>query len=351
MNRFPLLLVLSICSFSLLATPPVLSCKELKNHPPRVTRTCCAFGSKMKLVVIPFVKLNHVIEFENLGAHHYLGHRDEGNGILYSEKGGFIDLGHVREWADWTAFLYLHILEVANSPSSKKKLGVEGGMRFLELQNIETLDAENRIKLAGKIAFDMSLWHEIATGYGVSVAPFITEKFSSFSAEDIYSNMLGIELSMKALQSPLDFETAMTNLLNEKLLALGVVGKLEETYAAFEQVESLWWSNDYGIPRNKVTLKRNYFETECIVPWLLPNQEAMIIPDELEVPASNIEGFSLSNCYVLTIRPNRKIPVHKVLPKHNGRKISQKQFEYFTDDVKIHLNKNDVKQPRKLKQV
>ncbi|MBC8399810.1 MAG: DUF4056 domain-containing protein, partial [Flavobacteriales bacterium] len=84
MNRFPLLLVLSICSFSLLAKPPVLSCKELKNHPPRVTRTCCAFGSKMKLVVIPFVKLNHVIEFNSLGSHHYLGNRDEGNGILYS---------------------------------------------------------------------------------------------------------------------------------------------------------------------------------------------------------------------------------------------------------------------------
>lgn len=350
MNRFPLLLVLSIYSSCLLAKPPVISSKELKAHPPRVTRTCCAFGTKMKLVVIPFVKLNHVIEFENLGSHHYLGHRDEGNGILYSEKGGFIDLGHVREWADWTAFLYLHILEVSKSPTSQKKLGIEGGMRFLELQNIATLDAENRIRLAGKIAFDMSLWHEIATGYGVSIAPFITEKFSSFSAEDIYSNMLGIELSMQALRSPLSFETAMTNLLNEKLLNLGVVSKLEDTYVAFEQVESLWWSNDYGIPRNKVTLKRNYFETECIVPWLLPDQDAMIIPDELEVPGYTTEGLSLINCYVLTIRPNRKIPVRKVLPKHSGRKISQKQFVYFTNDVKIHLNKSEVKQSRKQKQ-
>jgi len=351
MNKLTIFLILIAYSFSLHAKPPILSSKELKNHPPRVTRTCCAFGTKMKLVVLPFIKLNHVIEFNNLGSHHYLGHRDEGNGILYSEKGGFIDLGHAREWADWTAFLYLHILEVANDPSSKKKLGIEGGMRFLELQNIDKLDTENKIKLAGKIAFDMSLWHEIATGYGVSVAPFISEKFSSFSAEDIYSNMLGIELSMQALQSPLDFEAAMTNLLNEKLLALRVVSKLEDTYAAFEQVESIWWSSDYGIPRNKVTLKRNYFETECIVPWVLPNQDTTIIPDELEVPVSTIEGMAFSNCYTLTIRPNRKIPVHKVLPKHAGRKISQKQFEYFTDDVRIHFNKSDVKRANKLKQV
>ena len=142
MNKLTIFLILIAYSFSLHAKPPILSSKELKNHPPRVTRTCCAFGTKMKLVVLPFIKLNHVIEFNNLGSHHYLGHRDEGNGILYSEKGGFIDLGHVREWADWTAFLYLHVLEVANDPSSKKKLGIEGGMRFLELQNIDLLRLE-----------------------------------------------------------------------------------------------------------------------------------------------------------------------------------------------------------------
>ena len=61
-------------------------------------------------------------------------------------------------------------------------------------------------------------------------------------------------------------------------------------------------------------------------------------------------GMAFSNCYVLTIRPNRKIPIHKVLSKHPGRKISQKQFEYFTDDVRIHFNKSDVKRANKLKQ-
>ena len=342
MNRFPLLLVLSICSFSLLAKPPVLSCKELKNHPPRVTRTCCAFGSKMKLVVIPFVKLNHVIEFENLGTHHYLGHRDEGNGILYSEKGGFIDLGHLREWADWTAFLYVYINSQREGLSQKKQLGREGGMRFLELKGIDELDIDNRIKLAGKIAFDMSLWHEIATGYGVSTIPFVSEKFSSFSVEDVYSNILGIELGMIALKSPLDFNTAMTELLSARLIELGVVDNLEATYDAFDQVEGLWWSQDYAIPKNKVTIKRKYLESNCIFPWLIPNPDLIIIASGIEIPGLTTTEKRLTEYFDLLIRANRKIPIREVVSESKNKYISHKQFGLFVSDIenKFNVSKN-----------
>jgi len=320
------------------AKSPILTQKQLKRHPPRVTRTCCAFGTNLKIAVFSFIHLNHVIDFTELGEHHYLGHKNEGNGILYSQKGGFIDLGHVREWADWTAFLFLQIQNNSHDSIFYKKLGNEGGMRHLQLNNVSELDLESKIKLAGKIAFDLSYWHEIATGYGVSAAPFISEKFSSFSPEDMYSNILGIEIGMQAIRSSREYDKAVTNLLNEKLITLQVVKTIEETYAAFDNVESIWWSRDYNMPNNRITLRRNYFESNCIVPWLLPNQKPTNSPDELEVPLCTINDAALSKYYSLVINANYKIPIHKVLHQHSGRKIKVSQFDNFANDIKNTLS-------------
>jgi len=312
--------------------PPTLTTKQMKGHPPRVTRVCCAFGAHMKFAMIPFAHLNPVIEFSSLGEHKYLGGKEEGNGILYTKRGGFVDLGHVREWADWTAYLYVQIKSWNPSENKSIKLGIEGGNRSLQLNNINKLSEEDKVKLAGKIAFDLSYWHEIVTGYGVSAAPFISEKFSSFSVEDIYSNTLGVELGMQAVKSELEFDVAMTQLLNEHLTNLLVVDSIEKTYAALDQVESVWWSSAYGVPSNKITLKRSYLDEDCIVPWLLPNESLIYDAAELAIPASKI--VDLSEFYDLTVKSNRKIPVRKVLPNNSGRKITQNQFNDFANHVK-----------------
>ena len=340
MKRAGLTYLLLIHGIALLALPPVLKNKDLKSHPPRVTRTCCAFGSNMKIIGVPFFQINTVIDVNSIGEHEYLGGRAEGNGILYTQNGGFIDLGHLREWADWTAFLYLHILENESLTGVRKTLGVEGGMRSLTLSNVNLLSYEDKLHLAGKISFEMSLWHEIVTGYGISSAPFISEKFSSFSAEDMYSNLLGIELAKQAILSTEDYNIAFTKLLSDKLDELGVVQSLEETYSAVEEVESVWWSRDYSVPSKSITIKRNYFEGHCITPWLIPTADS-VASQSLCLLKKTSQGELLDDYFDLNIRVNRKIPLKNILPNHNGRKISEEDFVAFSENVKFIFEENE----------
>lgn len=92
------------------AKEPLLVEKDLLSHPPKIIRTCCAFGSEMGVTGIPFFKKTDIIAFDNLGVHSFMSNKEsseeEGNGIIYTKRGGFIDIGHLRDCADITAFIY-----------------------------------------------------------------------------------------------------------------------------------------------------------------------------------------------------------------------------------------------------
>ena len=48
--------------------------------------------------------------------------------------------------------------------------------------------------MAQWIGFQLSIWHEIATWFGWSWTKTFPETASSFSPEDLYSNVLGVKL-------------------------------------------------------------------------------------------------------------------------------------------------------------
>ncbi|MDP3432015.1 MAG: DUF4056 domain-containing protein [Bacteroidota bacterium] len=60
-------------------------------------------------------------------------------------------------------------------------------MQLMGIPGIKLTD-NDLVNLAGKIAYDLSVWHEIATWFGASTIPFVPERYSSFSVEDVYSN-------------------------------------------------------------------------------------------------------------------------------------------------------------------
>ena len=139
--------------------------KELQKVPPRIIRTCCAFGTDLKMVGIPFIRYSEVGDPTQIGEHVYLGANTENNGILYTLNGGFIDLGHLRDIADWTAFLYANI-DLHKGESYELKLGHEGGKKSLALNVPEDISQNDVMQIAGNIAFQLSLWHEISTWFG-----------------------------------------------------------------------------------------------------------------------------------------------------------------------------------------
>ena len=108
MQKFRLIILFISILFGseLYAKAPALPASQPDAKPRRIIRTCCSFGTEMQLFAIPGIKLTETTCIEKIGPHHYLGDPNEENGIIYTRRGGFIDMGHLRDQADWTAFLY-----------------------------------------------------------------------------------------------------------------------------------------------------------------------------------------------------------------------------------------------------
>lgn len=336
------LLTLSISSGAL---PPVLD--NPWAHPPRIIRTCCMFGSKVGVVVVPFVKLSDVTSIERIGDHHFLGHVSESNGIVYTHRGGFIDMGHMRDQADWTAYLYALMQREKAVGCIKLELGSEGGQKSLSISLLPYLTDEDLILLAGRIAYDLSIWHEIATWFGVSSVPLVSEQFSSFSVEDGYSNLLGVHLGMEAIRSNLPYEKAMTELISSKLKHFMVVGTYQETLDAMEGVRDIWWTRNAHMPSNKVQIARQTTTYDSIFPRLIPADELLFKHQEpLIIPSVTSRGDSLSNMYEFTVKLNYKFPVKKIFPDQEVSFVTQHHFMTMVSFIEDQL-KNSVVQDYK----
>jgi len=280
----------------LMARPPDLDHNKLNHHPSKIIRSCCVFGTDLRLGFIPFLRRTDIISKHELGQHQYLGNRNEGNGIIYTTRGGFIDVAHLRDIADWTGYLY-NLITARDSTSDgiAYDLGIEGGEKTLTLHLPSTLDQHSTVELAGLIAYEISVWHEIASWFGISYLPLIPERYSSFSPEDLYSNLMGVHLGMRAIQSDLPYNEAMTTLISSMLDSLGAVETANDTYLAMKKVEGIWWSNSHPLPSRKILLSR-YVETDDILlPWRLIEDNESSIAYPLEKPARHLkDAFELN---------------------------------------------------------
>ncbi|TMM57049.1 DUF4056 domain-containing protein [Maribacter algarum] len=311
---------------------------NLDKIPPRIIRACCAFGYDLKLWGVPFVSIDQVISVNDLDEHHYMGNKSEGTGTIYTNKGGFIDIGHLRDQIDWTRFLYSIILDSRGKGEVVLPLRREAGRKTLYLNVPSELDNNDCILLAGKIAYDLSLWHEISTWFGASTIPFVPEKFSSFTIEDVYSNLLGVHVGMKALHSKLSFNAAVTKIIESTLDSLDVVKTMKETYDAYDAVNDIWYTNKKRIPRASVTLKRDLDILISSRPWIAPNQSSDISdPIILDVPLLNTNGDLLTNFYQFTIDLNKRFPVDEIFPSYKSGVINQDDFGALLDRISNDL--------------
>jgi hypothetical protein len=181
-------------------------------------RPCCAFGYELRarLAFLPILgyRLENLKTIDEIGPHHYdsgvvtVGSdgglvSDERNGLVFTCRGGFIDTAHVRDYADWTIYFASKLFEQLPYGTTIE-LPNEAGKRRVVLERIdpEFLRGHDPVSLtmaiAQWLAFQLSIWHEIATWYGWAAIPGYPEKLSAFSPEDLYSNVLG-GMSQKVL--------------------------------------------------------------------------------------------------------------------------------------------------------
>ena len=325
------------------AKAPDLDLKELRVAPPKIIRTCCGFGAEVGIIGVPFAKRTNITSREKIGTHVYLGDKSENNGNIYTRLGGFIDLGHLRDCADWTAYLY-SVMAAGRDNFQLQKIDLrnEGGSKTLEFYIPENFSEDELINLAGKIAYDLSLWHEISTWFGASYVPLVPERFSSFSPEDMYSNLLGVYLGMKAIKSDLEFNEAMTLELDNVLDILESVDSEEETLDAMLSVNDIWYTNKKKFPNKKVTIKR-YLDIESeLTPWLIPG-ENVNEPYVLKKP-----DHKLSDFYELSLKVNFRFPIDSIVPDNNKRVITQNDFERFIEYIQNELIAENEKKSKKV---
>ena len=266
------LLLLSLCSGFVYA-------QELKA--PVGVRPCCAFGVDLKAqlgsVPVPFFSLENVLSSNEMGNHHYndgsesvsgslLGLNEESNGIIFTERGGFIDTAHVRDTADYTYYLftlnqhYLGRSAYIDLPEELRVRRIHWHQQDKLLSNQERV--ERSAHAAALTAFRLAQWHEIAQWFGmVSVSGF-KELASAFSSEDLYSNMLGANLAKQVLLENPDldqkgFSQALDTAFQQALKDLNVQAKAVAKQK-IEQLDGDWWDSSKRLPDKWVVRFRDY---------------------------------------------------------------------------------------------
>jgi hypothetical protein len=264
---------------------------------PTHFRPCCAFGADLHVrigfVHIPGLKLPNVLGPDQLGHHYYDNGlvqtgatfddsgrvQTERNGLVYTCRGGFIDVAHVRNWVDWTTFLattiarHLETGTLIDLPSKGATLSARIGATEPEaIQRTGRL--HSTLPLAQWIAFQLSVWDEITTWFGWSHLALFLERSSAFSPEDLYSNVIGIKIMAAIVAQGADrtevlFNDSVDHWLGEILQELEAVDQ-ELGQQAARAVEGLWWDPRRTVTDAALVQRRNMDVEMPLVPWLVP---------------------------------------------------------------------------------
>jgi hypothetical protein len=224
----------------------------------------------------------------HLGKHSYEFTLYETNGIMYTCNGGFIDIAHVRESADRTAYLQKRAYQSLMHGNQRFSFQVvEPSTYWVTLtypDDWDRLSKRKRQIMAREVSIDLGeylahttlIWHEIITWYGFASAGVFPDTISAFSPEDPYSDVLGVLLAGRALRDERkSYDQAMTDLLPRTLEKLGVQPASVARQAG-KQIEGRWYTGGFYF---LVHMKKRNLDVGLgdnrVTPWLVPG----ICPD------------------------------------------------------------------------
>jgi hypothetical protein len=262
-----------------------------------------------------------------LGNHSYDGPGPrEGNGIVYTCRGGHIDLTHARKATDWTACLAYRIREaiLASRPDFTFKMR-EPSVFHVRIEypaNWNDLAASARdetarevsIELGSYFAYTACTWHEILTWFGYKALGFYPEYKSAFSWEDNYSNALGAGLGAMALHDPdHEYNQAVTVALNRELARLGVQPK-PAAWVAGKAVHGKWFTGNFLFYR---MVKRHFdigLDDSFVTPWLAPGVPGCDEPPPEDCPVPTLDFLKQHGFAVRFEIESREWEKTKILP-------------------------------------
>ena len=335
---------------------------EVPFVPPRVKlRPCCAFGAQLQVrvgpVPIPWYFMGNIVDPDLMDDHVYdnglatLGSRgdelslvhSEGNGLVYTCRGGFLDIAHVRDYADTTLYLATLIARDLEK-GGEFPLPEEGGKLSFRLQPLPSrlVAQEGRwavaVPLAQWLSQQVSIWHEIATYFGWSTFTLFPEEVSAFSPEDLYSNLLGARiaaavLSRNGARDEFAYNRNVDTWIDEVLLLLRAVPK-ETAEEAMLAVDGLWWDSTKRLPDRDLVIRRNFDDSRSLMPWLIPPSRvgpklrAACGDDPRPMPLANpasSEGLEFSKYVTFVVEVPEEMAAKEPFATI-GPRITQKDF-------------------------
>ena len=298
---------------------------------------------------------------DDLGHHAYDvqsdGEREQIRGILYTCRGGFIDVAHLRKSADLCKYVAVRMeMALLNDWSAIRLKSLEPSVFVMHLQyphfwnslapaEKQRLARELSIRIAQRMAMLMITWHEMLTWFGYQATVVLPEKQSAFTYDDTGSHSFGVMVGGRALRDESrSYDAAVTHAIDSSLRELGVVSP-DETMEAIRQVKGLWW-------RGFEPLKRQF---ECsldgrpVEAWIvrgLPfGQDAQPYRYELP-PLSDVMGYDFSDLYRVEIQPRvwQSGSIRAVIPGKPSVLDAQKDLPIIMDYMRQWHVKRDGEQ-------
>jgi Protein of unknown function (DUF4056)/OmpA family len=177
-------------------------------------------------------------------------------GLIYCNYGGFVDLGHARDMIDQTKSLYDQIVALGGKPG--RVTTYQGSATI-----VARIAAAEWVNTAQSICYDDALAHEITSYWDTSPGG----RNSSFSPEDLFSNVLGTGIAGEAIVTGGNFDAQATISLDKALAALGANAP-SVTQSAFNAINHCWveFKSMWSL-RDPDYLRRRNFTS---LPWLAP---------------------------------------------------------------------------------
>ncbi len=341
-KAYAYLLVLLLCAplwaratgpdYELAAKRPALAEYIQVHYPNQLTdphkkkRRCFSqFGYNLSFFRWKLFDIAQFVEPGDFGTHSYgQPSMKEKNGALYTCKGGFIDLSHVRAAADWTVYLTFKII----NDTCGFALPPEFGSLQLSFKDLDQLSMHDVASLSQKIAYERLLWHEIVSWHYHGPNHLNSEQQSAFTPEDIYSNLLGtqvgkdIALRILTMHEDLTYEEIATQEIYkaiQDLLPLNV----EACKQAYDKVDrfvqlqlpenkrnhDVWWDSNIIFRDQRYVFKRYMAIGPSLEPWLVPNQNELGCNcdgkgEVLPVPQYTLSGLPFHKYYTFSITPD-----------------------------------------------
>jgi len=303
---------------------------------------------------------------EQLGRHGYRPNLSERNGLVYTCKGGQIDMGHARKAADWTVFLaakmYGQIMKGNRDEFSYRFY--EPSRYFVRItypENWEDLPQQQKERIAYDVAVGVGrylafvgvTWHEIITWFDFRSKGFEPEHPSAFTWEETFSNLFGTHVAVLAIADDKHtYNEATTLAFDSELHRLGAQAASVSKRAA-QSIRGPWFTGDYFF----ITMKKRNFDLGLddgyVTPTLIPGvsecegaePEPLPVPDldfvkeygfgiKFEIEPRIWQGKAILDaaCAGASPRPDRVEPVVHLAPIMDYiRKDARRRYGPGTD--------------------